>query len=107
MDPQIYHANTVGSQIVQINEMYDKMDAAGMDVLEERLNYNRDILTVIDCSELLKSLSDMNPEDQRMKIFKDGVELAWRHANQSKKEIVFCGSGVLEWVSEMMREAKK
>ncbi|WP_347486320.1 hypothetical protein ABFV80_001470 [Vandammella animalimorsus] len=99
MDPQVYHANTVGSQIIQINDMYDKMDAAGIDVSNDRLNYNRDILTVIDCSQLLKSIYYLSVEDERVRIFKDGIEVAWKYAHQSKKEIVFCEKNILKWVS--------
>lgn len=88
MDPQVYHANTVGSQIIQINDMYDKMDAAGIDVSNDRLNYNRDILTVIDCSQLLKSIYYLSVEDERVRIFKDGIEVAWKYARQSKRNCV-------------------
>ena len=100
MNPQIYHANTVGMQIVQMNGLYERMEKSGLDINSERIKYNTDMLTVMDCGQLLKSMALLDANDSRLAPFREGVSLAWNQSRKSGKNPVLCDKDILRWAGE-------
>lgn len=99
MDPDIYLANTIGSQISQVNDIYSKFDEDA-EFLDERFVYNRDMLTIVDCSYFLKGLA-LKRNSQNLTYFREGVARAWKELllQGSKKEnLNLCDGWVLEWL---------
>lgn len=99
-DPHIYHANTVGSQISQVNDIYNRVSKENGSFLKEQILYNKDILTVIDCGQLLRSLNGMNSNSD-LRPFKDGVRVAWdflQNNGFSKNDLVVCNGSIFDWI---------
>lgn len=102
LDPQIYHANTIGSQIAQINDIYNRASRENDGFLKEQILYNKDILTVIDCSQLLKSLNDVKLNSD-LRPFREGVRVAWEFLKNSgvdKNDLIVCDGGIFDWILE-------
>lgn len=100
MDPQIYHANTVGSQIAQINGIYKDFSRYNPSVLQDAIKYNKDMLTVIDCGQLLKSVAGVK-NDPYLWPFRDGLNLAWAFLLENgidRSDVTLCNGDVFEWI---------
>lgn len=97
-DPDVYLANTVGSQISQINEIYSRFE--DFDFADEVYSYNKDILTIVDCSPFLRVIESKRAV-RELGYFKDGVNRAWREFKLRggvRDELNLCEGWILEWL---------
>ena len=97
LSPQIYHANALGSQIIQINALYSRIEGG----TEEAIQYNKDMLLIIDCGsgKIFERIKDKG-NNADLKLFFDGVSYSFEFLekkNINLEKLNTCNNGLLNW----------
>ena len=101
-ETRTFHANTVGMQIVEINRLYEKMNANGLPVTGDWEKYNRDMLLLIDCGRLMDGLEGTK-SDSSLKPFFEGLNISWKMLKSrgiTKGGLGLCSGRVKEWLND-------
>lgn len=95
LTPSYYHANNVGSQIIEVNQLYSELIKYDEKYILDMQNYNRNMLLIIDCTWWI---SEIKFDLKEMKHFMIGIKMAFE--NTGDKKVLRCNNEIDEFIKK-------